>query len=178
MAKEGRLKFNPRPGGVLNPEPSSPGWGWGVGVYIDRRIRTLGRWSEAILAGRGHGVCAMYMANFSPGWVLNLCAGKSLVTTNMITEFFHECAFDTNFYYMVDWFRVLWLVNFRSVSSRTDLDHLSKRQMMSSLSRNIKSTKPHIINILLASFARSVRQVMDARVFPSLFSWPGKKFGS
>ena len=29
-----------------------------------------------------------YMAKLSPGGVLNLCAGKSLVTTNVITEFF------------------------------------------------------------------------------------------
>ena len=43
------------------------------------------------------------------------------------------------------------------------LDHLSKRQMILSFSRN--SQQSHIINILLASFARSVRQVMDPRGF-------------
>ena len=32
----------------------------------------------------------------------------------------------------------------------------------------------HIINILLTSFARSVRQVMDSRFIPSLFSWPAR----
>ena len=50
------------------------------------------------------------------------------------------------FYYMVDWFCALWLVNSRPVSNRTDLNQQN-----------------HIIKILLASFARPVRQVMDPR---------------
>ena len=54
------------------------------------------------------------------------------------------------------------------------LDHLSKRQVVSFLSSSRNNQQSHIINILLASFARSVRQVMDPRFFPSLFSWPAR----
>ena len=46
------------------------------------------------------------------------------------------------------------------------LDHLSMCQMISFLSRN--NQQSHMINILLASFARSVWKVMDLRFFPFL----------
>ena len=68
-------------------------------------------------------------------------------------------------YYMAKGFYVLWLVNFRSVSSQTDLQLLINCQ-------NVKwfryfpeiqfNQQSHIINIL-ASFARSVRQVIGPR---------------
>ena len=48
------------------------------------------------------------------------------------------------------------------------LDHLSKRQMISFFSRN--NQQSHIINILLASFARSVQQVMDHVFFLPCFN--------
>ena len=49
---------------------------------------------------------------------------------------------------------------------RLAIVHMSKCQMVSFLSRNNKQS--HIVNILLASFAWSVRQVMDPRVFSFL----------
>ena len=69
--------------------------------------------------------------------------------------------------YMADWFCALWLVSYRPVSSRTDLE----------LCQNVKrfrffpriNQQSHIINILLASFARSVQQVMDRCFFLPCF---------
>ena len=69
------------------------------------------------------------------------------------------------FYYMADWFRVLWLVNSRSVSGRTDL-------LLSINFKNRNNQQSHIIKILLASFARSAGQVMDPRFFLSCFHGP------
>ena len=66
---------------------------------------------------------------------------------------------------MVDWFRVLWLVNCRFVSSRTDSSSRSPFQ-------NRNNQQSHIINILLASFIRSVRQVVDPRFFLFCFHGP------
>ena len=68
---------------------------------------------------------------------------------------------------------IIWLTDFAcydwstSVQFRKQL-YGSQDQTSSSLSQN--NHLSHTINILLASFARSVGQVMDPRFFPSLFS--------
>ena len=78
---------------------------------------------------------------------------------------------------------IIWLTDLRAVIGQFQvrkwpyeplaLDYLSKRQIISFFSRN--NQQSHIINILLASFARSVpRQVMDpvCAVMNPCFSFP------
>ena len=51
-----------------------------------------------------------------------MCLFKPLEVKYWIT--FFQQGTNNIHYYMADWFRVLWLVNSRSVSSRTDLQLL------------------------------------------------------
>ena len=69
-------------------------------------------------------------------------------------------------YYMAEWFRVLWYVNSRSVSSPV------RTSSSRSPFQNQNNQQSYIINILLVSFARSVRQVMDPRFFLPCFHGP------
>ena len=70
----------------LHPPPS-PHSHYGMGPSLRTDLKGPITWRISFRAECFFPI-TIYTAKLSPGWVLNLCTGISLATTNMITEFF------------------------------------------------------------------------------------------